>query len=243
MAVAGAVGPVALPDLSAGLDLSEDEAREAARELLAAGELVALDGRGPEESALLITSDALADLTARAAEALGEHHRRFPLRRGMPREELRGRLGLEGRAFEGALALWASRGEVVEAGGAVALAGHEPRPDAGQAERARELLAALRASPFSPPAPEADDDLLAYLEGRGEVVRADGAVAFAAEAYREMVQRVTERLEERGTVTLAEVRDLLGTSRKYAQALLERMDSDGITRRTGDERALRRAVR
>ncbi len=46
-------------------------------------------------------------------------------------------------------------------------------------------------------------------------------------------------LKERQTVTLAQVRDMLGTSRKYAQALLERMDHQGITRRVGDERVLR----
>jgi len=40
-------------------------------------------------------------------------------------------------------------------------------------------------------------------------------------------------------VTLAQVRDLLGTSRKYAQALLEHMDEERITRRVGDERVLR----
>jgi len=190
-----------------------------------------------------MSAEGLAALTARMEEALGEYHRRHRLRPGMPREELRSRLRLDARAFDGALALWASRGAIVESSGAVALSGHEPRPDEGQATRARELLAALRASPFSPPAPDGDDDLLAYMEAGGEVVRADEGVVFAAEAYREMVERVVGRLEEAGTVTLAEVRDLLGTSRKYAQALLERMDSDGITRRVGDERSLRKASR
>ncbi len=43
-------------------------------------------------------------------------------------------------------------------------------------------------------------------------------------------------------MTLAQVRDLLGTSRKYAQALLENMDQERITRRVGDERVLRGGV-
>ena len=47
----------------------------------------------------------------------------------------------------------------------------------------------------------------------------------------------------RGQITLAEVRDLLGTSRKYAQALLEHMDSEGLTLRVGDARRLRRRRR
>jgi selenocysteine-specific elongation factor len=44
-------------------------------------------------------------------------------------------------------------------------------------------------------------------------------------------------------VTLAQLRDRLGISRKFAQALLEAMDANGITRRVGDERVLRRRAR
>ena len=64
-------------------------------------------------------------------------------------------------------------------------------------------------------------------------------VAFAGEAYREMVERVTEHLRREGSITLAQVRDLFGTSRKYAQALLEHLDRERVTRRVGDERVLR----
>jgi len=47
-------------------------------------------------------------------------------------------------------------------------------------------------------------------------------------------------LEEKGQVTLAEVRDLLGTTRKYVQALLEHLDAIGVTVREGDARKLRK---
>ncbi len=67
----------------------------------------------------------------------------------------------------------------------------------------------------------------------------DEGIVFDAQAYREMVERVVAHLKEREKVTLAQVRDMLGTSRKYAQALLEHMDQERITRRVGDERVLR----
>lgn len=54
-----------------------------------------------------------------------------------------------------------------------------------------------------------------------------------------MVERVVEHLKKEGTITLAQVRDLFSTSRKYAQAFLEYLDAQGITRRVGDERVLR----
>ena len=81
---------------------------------------------------------------------------------------------------------------------------------------------------------------MAYLEARGEIVRVSDGVAFAAEAYREMVERVSAHIRAHGSVTLAEVRDMLSTSRKFAQALLEHMDAERITRRVGDARVLRR---
>ncbi|HEX5142159.1 MAG TPA: SelB C-terminal domain-containing protein, partial [Dehalococcoidia bacterium] len=86
--------------------------------------------------------------------------------------------------------------------------------------------------------PSLDAELLAFLEEEGAVEVA-GDVVFDAAAFREMVARVIELLRQKESVTLAQVRDLLGTSRKYVQALLERMDDDRITVRRGDERVLR----
>jgi selenocysteine-specific elongation factor len=51
---------------------------------------------------------------------------------------------------------------------------------------------------------------------------------------------VVAECEREGTITLARARDLLGTSRKTAQAILERLDGDHVTLRVGDERRLRR---
>jgi selenocysteine-specific elongation factor len=66
-----------------------------------------------------------------------------------------------------------------------------------------------------------------------------GNVLFLRETYEEMVRRVVEHLKSEGTITLAQVRDLFATSRKYAQAFLEDLDARGITQRVEDERVLR----
>ena len=63
-------------------------------------------------------------------------------------------------------------------------------------------------------------------------------VFFAASAYDEMVKRVIEHLKSTGKITVAEVRDMFKTSRKYALALMEHLDEQKITRRVGDERVL-----
>ncbi len=55
-----------------------------------------------------------------------------------------------------------------------------------------------------------------------------------------MVEQIVRRLREQGKITVAEVRDLFGTSRKYALAIMEHLDETKVTVRVGDERVLRR---
>ena len=71
-------------------------------------------------------------------------------------------------------------------------------------------------------------------------MRVDDNIAFAREVYEEMTSRSVAHLKAQGTITLAQVRDMFATSRKYAQALLEYLDEQRITRRVGDERVLGR---
>jgi selenocysteine-specific elongation factor len=231
--------PTTLRDLQRGLDLAADEVQAAVESAVNDGDLIAADVRPLAVGTLLFSAQGFATLSERMEAALGGYHRQFPLRLGMPREELRSRLRLDSRAFDQAAAVWSRRGEIREVGGSVSLAGHEPRLDPEQEKRAQQMLAILRAQPFTPPILSGEDALLAYLEDRGDIVRVDERVVFAAEAYREMVELVVAHLKERESVTLAQVRDMLGTSRRYAQALMEHMDQQRITRRVGDERVLR----
>jgi selenocysteine-specific elongation factor len=71
------------------------------------------------------------------------------------------------------------------------------------------------------------------------VVKISGDVAFDAAAYDKMVEGITSHLKSHGRVTVAQVRDMFNTSRKYALALMEHLDAQKITRRVGDERVLR----
>jgi selenocysteine-specific elongation factor len=106
------------------------------------------------------------------------------------------------------------------------------------------LLARLAESPLQPPALEAGDAAaVAALVEQGRAVRAGRDLAFTAEAFATARDAAVEIATAGGTVTLAQLRDRLGISRKFAQALLEAMDAGGITRRVGDERVLRRRAR
>jgi selenocysteine-specific elongation factor len=106
----------------------------------------------------------------------------------------------------------------------------------GEAARVLEELAA---SGFEPVKVE-DAALARRLEETGALVRLGGGVAVGADAYARARDLVLEECRAAGQITLARLRDLLGTGRRPAQLLLERMDADGLTRRVGDHRVLRR---
>ncbi len=107
-----------------------------------------------------------------------------------------------------------------------------------------ELHARLSRTPLQPPALEPGDAAaIAALVEQGRAVRAGRDLAFTGEAFAAARDAAVEIAGTGGSVTLAQLRDRLGISRKFAQALLEAMDANGITRRVGDERVLRRRAR
>ena len=87
-----------------------------------------------------------------------------------------------------------------------------------------------------------DGDLARFLEESGRLVRIGDGLAIAPKSYEEAKHVLVDECEREGKITLARFRDLLGISRKPAQLLLERFDADGLTRRIGDERVLRRGA-
>ena len=94
----------------------------------------------------------------------------------------------------------------------------------------------------SEPVKVGDGQLARFLEDDGRLVRVGDGYAISPGAYEHARTVLVAELEGANRITLARFRDLLGTSRKTAQLLLERFDADGVTRRAGDERVLRRAA-
>ncbi|HEY7178166.1 MAG TPA: selenocysteine-specific translation elongation factor [Gaiella sp.] len=93
-------------------------------------------------------------------------------------------------------------------------------------------------------ATKADDaELARFLEADGKLVRLGDGHAVSAGAYEVALDLVRTECASAGEITLARFRDLAGVGRRDAQLLLERMDVDGVTRRVGDRRVLRRAAR
>jgi len=88
-----------------------------------------------------------------------------------------------------------------------------------------------------------DAGLARFLEGESRLVRLGGGFAVSAPAYETARDLVVRECAAAGEITLSRFRDLAAVGRRDAQLLLERMDVDGLTRRVGDRRVLRRAAR
>jgi selenocysteine-specific elongation factor len=87
-----------------------------------------------------------------------------------------------------------------------------------------------------------DPKVARNLEERGAAVRLGDGFVLARAAYERARQLVVDECTRAGSITLARFRDASGLGRRHAQLVLERLDADGVTRRVGDERVLRRAA-
>jgi selenocysteine-specific elongation factor len=109
------------------------------------------------------------------------------------------------------------------------------RPSSG--ERADSVAAPAEGiAPF----PVEDQSLARQLEREGRLVVIGGGLALSPSAYEHHKATVVDECTRTGTISLARFRDLSGLSRRTAQLVLERFDSDRVTLRVGDARRLRR---
>jgi len=182
-------------------------------------------------------------LVVKMRGVVDEFHKQFPLRAGLPREELKSRLGLVPRVFDRVIERASAESVLVASEDVVR------RPDftitfPPELERkVNALLAQFARAPFAPPSgPEAvaaiGAEALNVLVTQDKLMRLNESVLFAPSAYRKMREWVVATIQARGQVTAAEVRDQFDTSRKYAVALLEHLDAIRVTKRVGDNRVL-----
>ncbi len=182
-------------------------------------------------------------LRERAAASLADYHDKYPLRLGIGREELRSRLRSEQAIFNTLLEELLTDGIVQEQRGQFRLPDHAIRFTDQQQETVDRLLAQLadegvNSSSVKDIRAELGDDAYAALLDLGQLVQLNAEVVYTGPVYEDLVSQIKEHLARRGTINVAELRDLFKTSRKYAIALLEHLDHTHVTRRDGDDRVL-----
>ncbi len=223
--------------LAVALNLAEQDVAGILESLVDSGEAVRIGG---VDVPVYFTSSAWSNVVTRTSDELGAYHRQYSLRGGMPKEELRSRLGMGSSDYNAALDRLSEDGTIEVSDAYARLPSHVPDLSESQRQQADEYLALLGSNPYSPPtdAP-VDPELLQALADQGRIVRVNEDVVYLKSAYDEMSTRVVELARANREVTISDVRELFSTSRKYTLALLEHMDRQQVTRRVGDNRVLR----
>ncbi len=227
--------------------LEDASAESALKELLEAGQLIALENGEPTISSD-ITAMALPHwntLRDKTMQFVESYHKDYRLRRGIPREELKSRLKLSPRAFNALLKKLFADNLLNERLSLVARPGHEIRFSEQEQAKVQGLMRKFAQNPFSPPGVkecqvEVGEEAFNALMELNDFMAVSPDIVFRRQDHDHMVAEIRRTIEKNGSITLAEVRDLFKTSRKYAQALLEHLDSSGVTVRDGDFRKLRK---
>jgi len=221
----------------------------ALNELIKSGQLMQIEDQGGEvtvDSDKLVAGKGYWDqISAKAIQEVENYHNLYPLRSGMPREELKSRLKVQTKWFNALLNKLVNDGDLEESGPLVYIPGHQVRFTPQQEKAVQMLLVRFQNSPYAPPSlkdslAEVGDDLYNALVDLGRLVPVSPEVVFRREDYERLVEEVQRLLEVNGTITAAQVRDHFNTSRRYVLAFLEHLDAIGVTVREGDVRRLKR---
>jgi len=222
---------------------------EALRGLLAAllktGRVIAVDRDW------YVHAESHAKLREATLTALAAFHRANPLRPGMSREELRGRAGnAEEKLFAHLVTTLEGEGLVKAERDKVRLATHEVTLSDDQRRVVDRVEADFRGAAAAPPSPEEalaragvggdeEHELFQVLVEGKKLVRVKESLFFHTEALETIEDKLVTLLRERKEIGPADIKDLLGISRKYAIPLLEYFDGRRVTQRVGERRVLR----
>lgn len=236
--------PRAAAEIALKLGRSEAEVAEAVAALAAEGTLVPIGETKPERFLHRSVRDGLA---ARLVDGLKAYFAANPYKPSMPYSDLRAAFleKSDAAALKHVLDSLLASGALFRKDAGVGLSGREVAADPVEAERRARIAGAFAAARFSAPLedevrlslklnPSAFEPVLNALIRDGTLVRLAPKVVYHRDTVEAARAAVAGLIERRGSVTIAELRDRLTLSRKYAQAILEYFDRTGFTKRVGD---------
>jgi selenocysteine-specific elongation factor len=241
-----------LADLVRGANLAPDQAEEVVKRLQASGSLVEVSISPARR--LLLHADMLRELDERLLQALGRLHEEFPLMTAHDRQKVQSQLDYVGdeplvhAAVERLIQQKKLTGDLRR----IARADFKPKLSANLRKLKDKLVAAYKEARFQPPEPESFagqaggnaasmKDLFEVCVAEGYLVHIVDDIYLHADVEADMRRLLAEKIGSGPGLTVAEIRDLLGTTRKYAVPLCEYLDRTGVTRREGDLRLLAKA--
>lgn len=196
---------------------------------------------------VVIHTDYLNRLKDSAVKLLESYHKENPLREGMKKDEFRNKfikyedISVVDKITDSLV----NRKVLKYVNNCVALADFEVQQDNNQ----QEIENAFLQGGFSPESPDQIaarfpkvknfKQVLESLVNTGKLVRVEEKILLHADYYNKALTLAKEHVDQNGQITLAEMRDLMGASRKFAVAVLEYWDKRGITKKVGDARTFK----
>jgi len=196
----------------------------------------------------LLSKEAWSAALGRIQDAVRQYGEAHRLRQGIPKGELKSLLSreIEGSVFDEALELRLREGTVVLREDRIGLPETGPALTAAHERALERLEGRLQSAGFQVPdlpallrdvsADLKPQELVRYLVESGRAVKVTSDLLYTTVQWTEIEARVRAHFAKNPTMAMAEFKDLLQVSRKYAVPLLERLDRTGFTRREGDLR-------
>jgi selenocysteine-specific elongation factor len=238
-----------LADLVRGANLGPGEADQLIRKLTAGGQLVRVVISPARQ--VLLHADMVKELDERILHALGRMHEESTLMTTHDRQKLQSQLDYVGdeALVHAAVDRLIQRKQIVGDLRRVARADFKPKLSANLRKLKDKVVAAYLEAGFQPPDPSAFagqaggnaaslKDLFDVCVAEGLLVPIADGIYVHSDVDADMRRRVTDKLNSGPGLTVAEIRDLLGTTRKFAVPICEYLDRSGVTRREGDLRLL-----
>ena len=202
---------------------------------------------------LSVHASHLAALEKKVLDLIAHYHKDNPLKPGIDKEELKGalRMRLSAKVLSTTLDGLVKKKQVEAEGSKLRLPGFKAAIGRDQGAVKDKIVEAIKKGGAQPPVREElpalfgitdkdAKDLLKLLADEGRTVRINDSLHFDKDIVEKIRGDLKKHLEAKKEITMAEFRDLAGTSRKFAVPLMEYFDSQKLTQRIGEERVLRR---
>lgn len=180
-----------------------------------------------------------------------KYHKKYPLRAGMPKEEIKSKYfpNVKPKLADSIINVMIDKEIINQTLENVYLKGFEVSFSPIQLEIRQKIEDILLENSFNPPKKEEVIKGLTYdvrdtnqvfeaLVGMEVIIKINDEIFIHNEAYKKIVKLIKDYIDNNGSITVAQGRDLLNTSRKIMIAIMEYMDKVKITKRIGDERVL-----
>ncbi len=236
--VQGRANGVALANISGWTRAESPDLQREIASLVKAGELLQTEGR-------VISQKAFDEFSEKTLSTINTFHKENPLKPGIPKEILRAvHMGLDQKIFEALLRLIK---EVVIEKDILKLNSFSISLSADKKTLKEDILKILEKAGFQPPSrdelaksvsikPHEATELLKIMAAEKTLVRINDSLYISMNNHKKMMDHLSDFFSGSPEMAVAEFRDMLGTSRKFAIPFLEYLDSNKITLRVGEVR-------